>query len=177
MIKAKEFVEQYNATDTMMKESFIRDHIVNDYVPYTRKIAKSKNIINATSKTDVDGNSIYCTNSPSRFLLFTMNLIEEYTDIDVTYEDNIVGTFDLLDSNGLVALLLNAMPQNDRKMFQMVFDMVRDDAFESERSLVGWMDNKVNAIKMMINGIPWDEIIEGMVEKAVANNSDVIETK
>ena len=166
MIKAKEFVEQYNATDTMMKESFIRDHIVNDYVPYTRKIAKSKNIINATSKIEVDGESIYCVNSPSRFLLFTMNLIEEYTDIEIDYEKSIVETFDLLDSNGLIALLLNAMPQNDRKMFQMVFDMVRDDAYESERSLVGWMDNKINAMKMMIGSVPWDEFVEKAVEKA-----------
>ena len=163
----EEFIKKFKETDVLQKENFISNHIVNTYIPYARKIAKSKNIIDATSKTEIEGEEIYCANSPSRFLLFTMNLIEEYTDIDIHsgYEKNIVGAFDALDSNGLIALLLNAMPQNDRKMFQMVFDMVRDDTYDNERSFVGWMDNKLQAMKLAFSAIPWDEIVAKAIEQ------------
>lgn len=163
----EQFIKEYNETDVMMKENYIKSRIVNHYVPYTKKIAISQGIISATSNTETnEGVKIYCVNSPSRFLLFTLNLIGEYTDIEISY-DNPSDSFDALDSEGLIALLLNAIPQNDRKMFQMVFDMVRDDAYENERSLVGWMDGKVQAIKMALGSIPWDQIIEEAMNDAI----------
>lgn len=82
-----EFIEEYNKQiNDDAKTKFIKKHIVTDYVNYEEKIVLCKNVINASTYV-LDENGSYSDiikfNTPTRYMLYTLTIIDTYTDIDV----------------------------------------------------------------------------------------------
>lgn len=142
-MKINEFIKEYaEATD---KQQCIQNHITESYVSYATKVVKCQNIIDITSSKEVNGEKVYVVDSTARFMLYTLMLIESYTDIEIDYSQPVV-CFDMLSENGIIAEFLVVIPQQEQKMFQMVLDMVRDDKYANERDLPSYIDNKITAM-------------------------------
>ena len=129
------------------RETYIQQRIIKDYIPYEEKIARCEQIINVSSYIDVGDHKIYRINTPIRFLLTALTIINEYTDIDISFDDDqFVKEYNLLDANGLIDELLKAIPKHEHETWMMLLTMIDDDKHENERSLIAYFDTKIEAI-------------------------------
>lgn len=158
----KEFIKKYK--EAVDAKKFLEERVTRKYVPYTEKISKLENLINKTSAIELaDEREIFKQNSPARFLLYTMILIDSYVDVDINFAE-CTEEFDALSEENLIGALLGVIPENERKTFQMLHDMIQADYYENNRSLVGYLDGKVQAATMLI-----EEIIDKVAESFESN--------
>ena len=116
-------------------ETFIKKHIVTQYVPYLEKDVLCTRIIYATCYADKD-RKIIKFNTPGRLLLFNMNLINLYTDIEISFEnDETTKQYDKLMEVGAIYLLINAIPETEYTEFVTLLNMKLDDLRDNEYSL------------------------------------------
>lgn len=116
-------------------ETFIKKHIVTQYVPYLEKDVLCTRIIYATCYADKD-RKIIKFNTPGRLLLFNMNLINLYTDIEISFEnDETTKQYDKLMEVGAIYLLINAIPKTEYTEFVTLLNMKLDDLRDNEYSL------------------------------------------
>ena len=116
-------------------ETFIKKHIVTQYVPYLEKDVLCTRIIYATCYADKD-RRIIKFNTPGRLLLFNMNLINLYTDIEISFEnDETTKQYDKLMEVGAIYLLINAIPETEYTEFVTLLNMKLDDLRDNEYSL------------------------------------------
>lgn len=158
----KEFIKEYK--EAVDAKKYVEKRLVRKYVPYSEKITRLENLIDKTSVISIEKDKkIFKQNSPARFLIYTLILIDSYTDIDIDFSDG-VEEFDSLSKENLIGALLNIIPENERKTFQMLHDMIQGDYYENNRSLVGYLDGKVQAATMFI-----EEIIDKVAENLESN--------
>lgn len=144
----KEFIDGINVAED--PNVYLSERIVNTYIPFTKKIDVCSRIVDATSKIVVDKETTFRINSPARYMLFALNLIDLYTDIDVDFKNG-TECFNSLDSIGAIEYLIGGIPEREVKNFQMVHDMVLNDMIENTRSFAGYFDNKMTAFKIAMN--------------------------
>ena len=144
----KEFIDGVDTTNDL--DTYLSERINNNYVDFTKKVDICSRVIDATSKVIVDKETTFRINSPARYMLFTLNLIDLYTDIDIDFKKG-TECFNTLDSIGAIEHLINRIPEREVKNFQMIHDMVMNDMMENTRSLVGYLDNKMTAFKIAMN--------------------------
>ena len=149
-MKINEFIKEY--TEATDKQECIKSHVTESYVGYATKVAKCQKIIEVTYSKEINGEKVYFTDSTARFMLYTLMIIESYTDIEIDYSQPVV-CFDMLFENNITAEILGCIPQQEQKMFQMVFDMVSDDKYANERDLPSYIDNKLTAIATVLGEI------------------------
>lgn len=122
-------------------ETFIKKHIVTDYVPYLEKDVLCTRVIYATCYADKD-RKIIKFNTPGRLLLFNMNLINLYTDIEISFEnDETIKQYDKLMEAGVIYLLINAIPETEYTEFVTLLNMKLDDLRDNEYSLEALLYN------------------------------------
>lgn len=120
-------------------ETFIKKHIVTQYVPYLEKDVLCTRIIYATCYADKD-RKIIKFNTPGRLLLFNMNLINLYTDIEISFEnDETTKQYDKLMEVGAIYLLINAIPETEYTEFVTLLNMKLDDLRDNEYSLEAFL--------------------------------------
>lgn len=148
-MNTEQFVKEYNeATD---KEKFVKKHILKDkYIPYAEKVAICSNITQLTLYTEVDGKKIFKKNSANDYLFFTLELIDKYTDIEIS-KKNALNEFDLLDSNNCIDILISFIPEHEKQTMQVIKKMTVDDEMINNRDLTSYLDNKSSAIEMMLD--------------------------
>lgn len=149
-MKINEFIKEY--TEASDKLEYVESHVTEKYVGYATKVARCQKVIDVTSSKEINGEKVYAVDSTARFMLYTLVLIESYTDIEIDYSQAIV-CFDLLSENNVVANVLSCIPEREQKMFQLVFDMVRDDKYTNERELVSFIENKASAVMAFLTEI------------------------
>ena len=93
---AEQFINNYNTAAD--KNKFLSDCITTKYVKYTEKVADCRKIVNITF--EIMGDKKFCVDSPAQFVIFVMNLIYRYTDIDRS--EMVVTDFESLDEINLV---------------------------------------------------------------------------
>lgn len=147
----KDYLKSRNRTE------FLEKRLVNTYVDYNRKITLCTNVLRTTlfQKVKVGADKeieVFKQNTPAIFLFFSLTLINEYTDIDVDFK-NALTEFDMLEKEGLVDLLKTVIPEQEYNKFQTVLNMARDDIYENERSLVGYLDAKLTATELGVGSI------------------------
>lgn len=129
------FVKLFNANKkTKNFEEFLNKHITTDYIPFIQKDAICASIIEATSFVKDGDKKIFKSNSTARFILYTMKMIELYTDIDVNFE-KFADDYDELNKIGAIGALFNAIPEAERAEFETILNMKLDDYHENEYSL------------------------------------------
>ena len=153
-ISVSKFIEEYkNSSD---KDACIERHIVTDYIPYEKKIAICNNIVNISSyKTVVindEEKKIFNVDSRSRYVLFTLEAIRNYTDIDIEFSNGkMIEGFNLLNKESLIDAILSAVSERDYSELSTVLNMTIDDLFTNERSITSYIDNKLNALSVLKN--------------------------
>ena len=139
-------------------ETFIKKHIVTEYVPYIDKDVICTRIIYATCYADKE-RKIIKFNTPIRQILFNMNLIDLYTDIEISFKDDeTTKQYDKLMSCGAIYLLINAIPEAEHMEFSTLLDMKIDDLISNEYSITALLYNLKESINLS------EEVINSAIE-------------
>ena len=127
--------------------------IVNvSYIPYETKIARCEQIINISSYIEINNKKVYRVNTPIKFVLTTLTLINEYTDIDIDFtEGNFLRDFNLLDQNELIEKIIAVLPRHEYDTWMLVLQMMSDDKQENERSLISYLDSKLATFNITLD--------------------------
>lgn len=157
-MKVSEFVKKYqtsfsNATESQIS-AFIKKHIAKTYIPYEAKISIASNIVKYTMYKEVNERKIFATNSALQYMFFVQSVIDNYTDLEWDKNEdgttNITEGFNLLEENNLVGLICDVIG-TDVDRLSTVIKLVVEDEMNNNRSIVGYLDSKYEAVAMVIN--------------------------
>ena len=130
----KEFVEGYTQLGSeQLKEKYVKDNLVRDYVPHLKKITYAKNVVESIFVKNGTGRFEY--NSNILFLLYQRSIIEMYYDIQFDNNDNTGSQYDLLFEDNIISKLLEVIPESELKTYQFVFNNERDDIIYNNTDL------------------------------------------
>lgn len=134
------------------KEGFIKKHLKKEYIPYAEKLSEALNIAKASTHIEIEGKNLYKKDTPMMRFLSMNKLISMYTDI--TFDDsNVVEMYDALSKEGLMPLLLSSIPETEVSEFMSLVDMCVNDIYENERELSTIIENKLEAINLVVSQI------------------------
>lgn len=123
-------------------EVFIKKHLNQKYINYEVKVDICEKIVHLCN---FDEEMKFERNTPMTQMMFSMELIKNYYDIDIEYED-MLDDFNKLDKEGLVRILIDNIPEDEYKKFMFLLDAINDDIQVNERSLVGYMERQLKAM-------------------------------
>lgn len=146
-----EFIKEY-LESKKRKEYTPSEHIKLDYLPHTQKIALVKGVVDAASYVTVNGKEVYKRDTPNMLFLFSMKLVETYTDIEINTAQ-VVNEYDDLVRCGAMDALLFCIPESEIKILKSLLDMVQDDLETNTRSLISFLETKTDSINMAINSL------------------------
>lgn len=144
-MKVEKLISEYNRSSK--KEEFFNGHIIKKYVPYEQKMAEARKIVDLTSYTTVNDKKVFRQNTPQQYLLFTVRLILNYTDIEIP-DEQILYVYNELNKNNMIMPLISAIPQNEYAEFDTVLKMTLNDELQNFRSFSGFLDTKFEALEM-----------------------------
>jgi len=139
-------------------ETFIKKHIVTDYVDFLTKCVYCDNIINATCYIKDGDREFVKINSTNRYLFFTMRLIELYTDIEIDQE-KVWEEYDKLNKVGAISTLMNAIPEVEYAEFSTILNMKMDDFRDNSYSVTALFYNLKNSLSIS------EEVINSVIEE------------
>lgn len=137
-----EFVNGFKSAND--KEKFVKKHITRTYVPYEEKVSRCQRIIDNSMYVNEESGRRFRPNTPLRYELFIITMVQCYTDIEYEY-DNTLSGFNAMAECGADAYIMDAV-KNDVGIFQSVLDMMVDDVVDSERNYVDYIDTKIDVI-------------------------------
>lgn len=99
----KDLVQKYDAAVEKAKPIILKEIKSEKYIPYEAKIMNMGVIVNATHRKK-DG-SIYM-NTPMQFVLFTLHIIDNYTNIKID-STHLMDEFNMLHKSGLIDIIVH----------------------------------------------------------------------
>lgn len=143
-------------------------HVKIKYMPYSQKLAMVKSIIDNTSYAEAAGIKVYKRNSNAMMFVFTMQLIEHFTDVEIDVA-NISKDYDTLMESNVMHGLMNAIPKDEISMLSRMLDMERDDLEINTRSIVSFLETKTEAMQLALE--KFEKIITNPALQAKINNT------
>lgn len=130
----KSFVEEYEkCSNNDDKAKFLKNKLKTEkYMPYADKLALAENIVKSSSYAMIkeDGKlkqtDRIALNSPMRYILFVMTVVDKYTNIEVNF-GNIMPDFDALNFNSLIEVIFEKVGDKETAEFNTVVEMVLND--------------------------------------------------
>jgi hypothetical protein len=171
----KEFCEKYNGTNVeQTKQDFIKKVMNQHYVPYEKKITICEKIIeNSYYKKSEDGESRRLhINSPAQYMLYCLNLINEYTNIKIDFS-NALEEFNILNECGALDIIIFCISDKESKEFRSILDMVENDVLQNEYETHAFISNQVERFGELFGHIAkpaldrLSEVLENMDEKSI----------
>lgn len=148
-------------------ETFIKKHVVVDYIDFMQKDVVCTSIIKTTCYVKSGDKDIVKINSIGRYMLFIMNLIKLYTDIDIEFKDDItIQQYDKLNKVGAINTIISAIPESEYSEFSTILNMKMDDFRDNEYSIVALLYNIKNELVIS------EDIINSAIETIVKENSN-----
>ncbi len=151
-MKIDEFIKKYN--NAKDKRDFLSNSLVVNHIPYVEKIADCQRVVDATSTLD----GIFKLNTPVRAAFFSVNMISKFFGIDIE-DSNLIDIYEKLDEINLVNELMSIIPERERETYYAILGMVNDDYFENNRSIISFIETKLNTI-----GLSVDALLSGITE-------------
>lgn len=148
-MKTEKFIEGYKKATN--KESYIKKHIVNDYIPYAQKVAETNKIVAISMYKEVNGKNIFWINTPLQYELMVIAVIKLYTDIELGENEEILNSFDALEKEGLSGEIFKAIG-SDYSSFNTVLKMAVNDAGDNN-NIMNYLDTKIDATKFTIDSL------------------------
>lgn len=142
-----EFVNGFKSAND--KEKFVKKHITRTYVPYEEKVSRCQRIIDNSMyvKTD-DGGQKFRPNTPLRYELFIITVVQCYTDIEYDTGKTLEG-FNAMAECGAYDYIVKFV-QEDTSIFQSVLEMMIDDTVDAERNYVDFIDRKIEDMLVIL---------------------------
>ena len=130
----KDFVKEYEKQLTEVdKDKFVKNHLkAEKYLLYEDKIKLAENIVKSSSYAiaNEDGalrkTDVIAFNSPMRYILFVMTIVDKYTNIRVNFQD-VMPEFNALNFDGLIEVIFKKIGDKEINEFNTILDMVLDD--------------------------------------------------
>lgn len=170
-IKLDEFVDEYNNKKTYdEKMNFIKQHIINEYVPYEKKISVAQAIVDNSywvkiEKEDGTVEKSLHVNSPAKYMLSCMAIITLYTDI--IRSDNLLVDFNILNSSRMIDCIIENIDKKEIDEFKMICKMMVDDTIANEYENHAYFEKQIDKIIELSK-----KIIPMLLEHA--NNTDLV---
>ena len=171
----KEFCIKYNDTNNEQTKLELFERIMTPhYVPYEVKVTVCESIIKATyyKKSDDGYTERLYINSPSKHMLFCLNLVKQYTCIDVDFK-NALEDFNLLNESALIDVIYSNISERELKEFRMILEMVESDILKNEYETHAFISNQVERFGELLGHIAnpalmtLSESISNMDEKTI----------
>ena len=148
-------------------EDFIKKHITTDYINFNMKDAICTNIIKTSCYEKSGDREIIKINSLARYMLFIMNLIKEYTDIEIEFKDGkAVEQYDELNKIGAISTLISAIPESEYAEFNTILNMKLDDLRDNEYSVIAFLYNFKESLSIS------EDVINSAIEMIVKQDED-----
>ena len=153
-----QFIEEYKASAN--KEKYAEKHITKHYLPFEVKTGLAQKIIDSSMYVELGGKRIFRPNTPSKRFCTTLAIMQNYTDIemgdpsnkDVPLGQQNLNSFNLLEESGATVAIMKAIGV-DVMQFDNIIDMTLQDTLDMERSLVPFLETKVEAMSMAMEVI------------------------
>ena len=143
-MKIDEFIRKYNSAKD--KDKYLKESIKKTYIPYHEKVADCQRIINATMESD----GLFKINTPAQFMIFTVNIISKYTNIEY---DDVLTTFEKLDELNLINAIISNIPEREYTTYNTLLSMTQDDYMENNRNLISFIETKVKALGLSMDAM------------------------
>ena len=153
----KSFVEEYEKQSTDAdKAKFLRSKLKTEkYMPYADKLAIAENIVKSSSYAMVKGDGVLkqadriALNSPMRYILFVMTIVDKYTNIEVNF-NNIMPDFDALNFNSLIEVIFEKVGDKDTAEFNTVVDMVLNDFMANKYQFKNYINDTLSKVSGLV---------------------------
>ena len=144
----KSFVEEYEkCTNNDDKAKFLKTKLKTEkYMPYADKLSIAENIVKSSSYKMIkeDGKlkqtDRIALNSPMRYVLFVMTVVDKYTNIEVNF-NNIMPDFDALNFNSLIEVIFEKVGDKETAEFNTVVEMVLNDFMANKYQFKNYIDD------------------------------------
>ena len=144
----KSFVEEYEkCSNNDDKTKFLKTKLKTEkYIPYADKLTLAENIINHSSYAMVKEDGVLkqtnriSLNSPMRYILFVMTVVDKYTNIEVNF-GNVMPDFDALNFNGLIEVIFEKVGDKETAEFNTVVEMVLNDFMANKYQFKNYIDD------------------------------------
>lgn len=172
----KDFIEEYNLrTSDTAKCKFVKEVLnIKEYIGIAEKISLAERVVKATLyERDKDGKLTgnIKIDSVGRFILFTLTVIDTYTDLEVDF-NNAISEYDLLEQNKLIDSFIGEngyIPFYEYSKLQVILNMILDDAIQNNFSTEAFVKNQVTRLSDLV-GATVSPVFEKLIENL--NNMD-----
>ena len=127
--------------------NFLKEHIMRDYVPYIQKVSSCELLVNNCWYRVDKGTGVkrMVVNSPNLRLLFLMEIVKRYTDVELDYDGiKIAENYDKLKKSGILMKILSLIPKSEIEEYNMLLDMVKSDLMTNEYEVGAYVRNRIN---------------------------------
>lgn len=153
----KTFVEEYEkCSNNDDKAKFLKSKLKTEkYLPYADKLTLAKNIVNHSSYATIKEDGVLkqtdriALNSPMRYILFVMTVVDKYTNIEVNYK-NIMPDFDALNFNSLIEVIFERVGDKETAEFNTVVEMVLNDFMANKYQFKNYIDDTLLKVSGLV---------------------------
>ena len=167
-MKAKEFIKKYNTlTNEELKNSFLKSVVKNKYLPFENKVTICEKIVESSyyiKTKDINGKERkkMHVNSPANYMLYCLNIVNNYTSIDINFK-NLLEEFNMLNGCECLDAIFNYVPEREIKEFRMILDMVESDLMQNEYETHAFISNQVERFGNLA-GATLTPLLEGLMK-------------
>ena len=155
----KKFVEEYEAQiGDSEKTKFLKTKLKTEvYLSHSEKLIAAELIVKNSSyailKNEETGEMKQTKrikiNSPMRYILFVMTVIDKYTNLKVNFKD-VLPEYDYLNKNGLIEIIFNKIGDKEVGEFNAVIDMILNDFMTNEYEFKNFINEKIYQLNEFI---------------------------
>ena len=171
----KEFVEEYNKVknNDRTKESFLKKHIVKEYIGILEKMSCCKALVDSTYHIYSGDIKVFKADSINLYILYNLKLIELYTDIEISISDdsNLLEIYDLLNECGAMMNIISFIPVTEISEFKQFIEMAVADIYDNEYSVVASINGIKQGISVMATSLL--SSIDSLTEQYTNNYSEI----
>ena len=152
---ANKYEKQVNESD---KTKFLKTKLkVENYLPYSEKLITAELIVKNSSyaivKNENSGEMRMTNrikiNSPMRYILFVMNVVNKYTNLEVNFKD-VLPEYDALNKNNLIEIIFDKVGDKEVGEFNTVVDMILNDFMTNEYEFKNFVSEKLSQANEII---------------------------
>lgn len=153
----KSFVEEYEKqVNDADKAKFLKTKLKTEkYMPYADKLALAEKIVKSSSYAIVKEDGVLkqtdriALNSPMRYVLFVMTVVDKYTNIEVDFK-NIMPEFDTLNFNSLIENIFEKVGDKETAEFNTVVEMVLNDFMANKYQFKNYIDDTLLKVSGLV---------------------------
>lgn len=148
----KEFVDKFTMLNNIeSKKAMIEKIVTKAYLPFAEKVFVSKNIVRCTYyKTDeITNETVLNINTPNSYLLFNMEIVNNYTDLQLD-RNKFSTEYDLLKESGVLDAIIATIPEMEIKELRMVVDMVSKDVLQNEYETHAYINKQLGRFSTIL---------------------------